>query len=96
MQLSIRSRRNMATAYSWDVWSLDPEPGFILALFRYGRSSVVNGPGRNGPVIFPTEADAVSFAMENIQGRRRQHRDPCTVNQNQHPNPVTPLDEAKA
>lgn len=96
MQISTRSRQNMATAYSWDVWPLDHGPGVMLALFRYRRSSVVHGPGSHGPVIFPTEADATAFIMKNAPGLPRRRRDPGSVSPSPHPNPVTALEEAKA
>lgn len=96
MQISRRSRQNMATADSWDVWPLNPGPGFMLALFRNRCSSVVNGQGSSGPIIFPTEADAVAFAMKNAPGRPRWRRDSNPVNQNPQLNPATALDEAKA
>lgn len=96
MQISRRSGQNMATADSWDMWPLNPGPGVMLAVFRNGYSSVVNGPGSNGPVIFSTDADAEAFAMKTAPGLPRRRRDSGPVNHNPQPNPATALDEAKA
>jgi len=95
MQISRRSRQNMAIADSWDVWPLNPGPGAMLAVFRNGYSSVLNGPGSSGPAIFPTESAAVAFAVENLPGRPRRcrkRRGSASAAQKQHPKPVTTLD----